>query len=62
MFLKSLIGLRRPEQSSIAIDGTNILVLQQELYAPLKLPGMPSQDGKLFGSIDLYDNVAFPLR
>jgi len=63
VFLKSLIGLLRPEQGSIHIDGTNIMECSnKELYEIRKLFGVLFQDGALFGSMDLFDNVAFPLR
>ena len=63
VFLKSLIGLLRPEQGEIIIDGTDILkCTAKELYEVRKLFGVLFQDGALFGSTDLYDNVAFPLR
>ncbi len=63
VFLKSLIGLLRPEQGSIVIDGTDILECStKELYEIRKLFGVLFQDGALFGSMNLYDNVAFPLR
>jgi phospholipid/cholesterol/gamma-HCH transport system ATP-binding protein len=63
VFLKSLIGLLRPEQGSIYIDGTNIMTCSsKELYEIRKLFGVLFQDGALFGSMDLFDNTAFPLR
>ncbi|WP_188678044.1 ABC transporter ATP-binding protein, partial [Hoyosella rhizosphaerae] len=63
VFLKSLIGLLRPERGSIVVDGTDILqCTQRELYEIRKLFGVLFQDGALFGSMDLFDNVAFPLR
>ena len=63
VFLKSLIGLLRPERGSIVIDGTDILqATSKELYEVRKLFGVLFQDGALFGSMNLYDNVAFPLR
>ncbi|WP_213574187.1 ABC transporter ATP-binding protein [Rhodococcus sp. USK13] len=63
VFLKSLIGLLRPERGSIVIDGTNILECSsKELYEIRKLFGVLFQDGALFGSMNLFDNVAFPLR
>ena len=63
VFLKSLIGLLRPEQGSIVIDGTDILQCSsKELYEIRQMFGVLFQDGALFGSMDLYDNVAFPLR
>ncbi|MVU80735.1 ATP-binding cassette domain-containing protein [Nocardia sp. ET3-3] len=63
VFLKSLIGLLRPEQGQIYIDGTDITTCStKELYEIRKLFGVLFQDGALFGSMDLFDNVAFPLR
>ncbi|WP_024796086.1 ABC transporter ATP-binding protein [Tomitella biformata] len=63
VFLKSLIGLLRPERGRIIIDGTDILQCSsKELYEIRQMFGVLFQDGALFGSMDLYDNVAFPLR
>lgn len=63
VFLKSLIGLLRPERGKILIDGTNIIESSaKELYEIRKLFGVMFQDGALFGSMNLYDNTAFPLR
>lgn len=63
VFLKSIIGLLRPEKGSIIVDGTDILQCKEkELYEIRKLFGVLFQDGALFGSMTLYDNVAFVLR
>jgi phospholipid/cholesterol/gamma-HCH transport system ATP-binding protein len=63
VFLKSLIGLLRPERGKIIIDGTNIIESSaKELYEIRKLFGVMFQDGALFGSMNIYDNTAFPLR
>ncbi len=63
VFLKSLIGLLRPERGSIVIDGTDIIECSaRELYEIRTLFGVMFQDGALFGSMNLYDNIAFPLR
>src|SRR5437588_1637542 len=63
VFLKSLIGLLRPERGSIMIDGTDILECSaKELYEIRTLFGVMFQDGALFGSMNLFDNAAFPLR
>ncbi|MEB3030022.1 ABC transporter ATP-binding protein [[Mycobacterium] nativiensis] len=63
VFLKSLIGLLRPERGSIVIDGTDILECSaKELYEIRTLFGVLFQDGALFGSMNIYDNTAFPLR
>nr|WP_050947356.1 ABC transporter ATP-binding protein [Gordonia araii] len=63
VFLKTLIGLLHPEQGSVIIDGTDITKCSaRELYEIRKLFGVLFQDGALFGSMSLYDNIAFPLR
>ena len=63
VFLKTLIGLLKPEAGSIIIDGHDITkVKEKELYEVRKLFGVLFQDGALFGSQNLFDNIAFPLR
>src|SRR6201746_1587836 len=63
VFLKTLIGLLRPNGGSIFIEGKDLPRLsERELYEVRKLFGVLFQDGALFGSQNLYDNVAFPLR
>jgi phospholipid/cholesterol/gamma-HCH transport system ATP-binding protein len=63
VFLKTLIGLLKPENGSIIIDGKDITkVKEKQLYEVRKLFGVLFQDGALFGSQNLYDNIAFPLR
>lgn len=63
VFLKSLIGLLRPERGKIMVDGTDIIECSaKELYEIRTLFGVMFQDGALFGSMNIYDNTAFPLR
>jgi phospholipid/cholesterol/gamma-HCH transport system ATP-binding protein len=63
VFLKTLIGLLKPDKGSIVIEGTDIASCsERELYEIRKLFGVLFQDGAMFGSMNLYDNVAFPLR
>jgi phospholipid/cholesterol/gamma-HCH transport system ATP-binding protein len=63
VFLKALVGLLRPDAGSIWIDGKDLPRLsERDLYATRRLFGVLFQDGALFGSMDIYDNVAFPLR
>jgi phospholipid/cholesterol/gamma-HCH transport system ATP-binding protein len=63
VFLKSLIGLLRPERGKIVVDGTNVIECSaKELYEIRTLFGVMFQDGALFGSMNLFDNTAFPLR
>lgn len=63
VFLKTLIGLIKPEKGHVWIEGVDIAnCSEKELYEVRKLFGVLFQDGAMFGSMDLYDNVAFPLR
>ncbi len=63
VLLKTLIGLLKPDKGSVMIEGTDIASCsEKELYEIRKLFGVLFQDGAMFGSMNLYDNVAFPLR
>jgi phospholipid/cholesterol/gamma-HCH transport system ATP-binding protein len=63
VFLKALIGLLKPDRGSIMIEGTDIATCsEKQLYEIRKLFGVLFQDGAMFGSMTIYDNVAFPLR
>jgi len=63
VFLKTLVGLLRPDRGSIWIDDEDLPALgERRLYEVRKLFGVLFQDGALFGSMNLYDNVAVPVR
>ncbi len=63
VFLKTLIGLLKPDKGHIRIENHDIATCRErELYEVRKLFGVLFQDGAMFGSMNLYDNVAFPLR
>src|SRR6188472_1550835 len=63
VFLKTLIGLLKPDRGSILIEGTDIATCsEKQLYEIRKLFGVLFQDGAMFGSMTIFDNVAFPLR
>jgi phospholipid/cholesterol/gamma-HCH transport system ATP-binding protein len=63
VFLKSLVGLVRPDGGRVMVDGVDTVSCpERELYEVRKLFGVMFQDGALFGSLNLYDNIAFPLR
>ncbi len=63
VLLKTLVGLLKPDRGSILIDGRDLTQLKEhDLYEVRKLFGVLFQDGALFGSMSLYDNIAFPLR
>jgi phospholipid/cholesterol/gamma-HCH transport system ATP-binding protein len=63
VLLKNIIGLLRPEAGDIIVDGENIVGMKEkDLYRVRRKFGVLFQDGALFGSLNLYDNIAFPLR
>jgi phospholipid/cholesterol/gamma-HCH transport system ATP-binding protein len=63
VFLRHLIGLMRPVSGSIVFDGLEVTRLKERDLEPVRLRiGMLFQDGALFDSMDVFDNVAFPLR
>ncbi len=63
VLLKSLIGLIKPDAGSVVIEGVDIASCsEKQLYEVRKLFGVLFQDGAMFGSMNLFDNVAFPLR
>jgi phospholipid/cholesterol/gamma-HCH transport system ATP-binding protein len=63
VFLKSLVGLIKPDRGHVMVDGIDTVhCSERQLYQARKLFGVMFQDGALFGSLNLYDNIAFPLR
>jgi phospholipid/cholesterol/gamma-HCH transport system ATP-binding protein len=61
--LKHILGLLRPTRGDVLVDGQSVPHMgQDELFALRKRCGVLFQDGALFGSMNLFDNVAFPLR
>src|SRR6516225_6007307 len=63
VFLKSLVGLIKPDRGRVMVDGIDTVhCSERQLYQARKLFGVMFQDGALFGSPNLYDNIAFPLR
>jgi phospholipid/cholesterol/gamma-HCH transport system ATP-binding protein len=61
--IKHMVGLLYPDEGDILVHGESVPNMQDnELFAMRKKFGVLFQDGALFGSMNLYDNVAFPLR
>ncbi len=61
--LKHMIGLRKPMQGAVLIDGTDIVTAAGvERLAVLKKIGVSYQSGALFGSMNLLDNVTLVLE
>ena len=63
VFLKSLVGLLTPERGSIVVRDVDLVTCgEKQMYEIRKLYGVLFQDGALFGSMTIFDNIAFPLR
>lgn len=61
--LKLIGGQLTPDKGSIDFDGENIHQLSSEqLYNSRRKMGMLFQSGALFTDINVFENVAFPLR
>ncbi len=61
--IKHIVGLLYPDEGDVLVHGQSIPSLPDaELFEIRKKFGVLFQDGALFGSLNLYDNVAFPLR
>lgn len=62
VLLKHLAGLMAPDSGSLKIDGEDIANLTERQLAPARRKlGLLFQDGALFGSMSVWENVAFPL-
>jgi phospholipid/cholesterol/gamma-HCH transport system ATP-binding protein len=63
VLMKHLIGLHKPDEGRVLIDGTDLVPLSDEALARLRLSfGMVFQGSALFDSMTVYENVSFPLR
>lgn len=63
VFIKHLIGILKPDRGKVWIDGVDVTALSgRALYEFRRRFGILFQDGALFGSLSVYDNIAFPLR
>jgi phospholipid/cholesterol/gamma-HCH transport system ATP-binding protein len=61
--IKHIVGLLYPDEGDVLVHGTSIPSLADaDLFEIRKKFGVLFQDGALFGSLTLWDNVAFPLR
>jgi phospholipid/cholesterol/gamma-HCH transport system ATP-binding protein len=61
--IKHIVGLLYPDSGDVIVHGRSVPSLpDHELFELRKKFGVLFQDGALFGSLTLYDNVAFPLR
>ena len=63
VLINHLIGLMFPDQGDVVVHGDSLSDMTQSRLLELRQKyGILFQDGALFGSMSVYDNVAFPLR
>src|SRR5918997_2652590 len=61
--IKHMVGLLYPDDGDVLVHGESVPnMADQDLFEMRKKFGVLFQDGALFGSMNLFDNVAFPLR
>ena len=61
--IKHMVGLLYPDDGDVLVHGESVPNMPDErLFEVRKKFGVLFQDGALFGSMNLLDNVAFPLR
>ena len=63
VLIKHLVGLLEPDDGEVLIFGQDLWqISEKERYELRTRMGVLFQDGALFGSLNIYDNTAFPLR
>jgi phospholipid/cholesterol/gamma-HCH transport system ATP-binding protein len=61
--LRQLNGLEKPDAGRVTFDGTDLTGLEERELFPLRRRiAMLFQGGALFDSMNIFDNIAFPLR
>jgi len=61
--IRLILGLLKPDAGQILIDGVDITnFTEQEMMEVRKKVGMVFQEGALFDSLSVYENVAYRLR
>ncbi|MCX7868975.1 MAG: ATP-binding cassette domain-containing protein [Terrimicrobiaceae bacterium] len=62
VFLRHLIGLLKPDSGRVVFEGLDIVPLGERQLEPVRRKmGILFQDGALFDSMTVFENVAFPL-
>jgi phospholipid/cholesterol/gamma-HCH transport system ATP-binding protein len=63
VLIKHIVGLLYPDSGDVLVHGESVPnMTDDELFEMRKKFGLLFQDGALFGSMNVFDNVAFPLR
>src|SRR5215218_1837303 len=61
--IKHMVGLLYPDEGDVLVHGESVPgMVDDQLFEMRKKFGVLFQDGALFGSMNVYDNTAFPLR
>ncbi len=61
--IKHMVGLLYPDEGDVLVHGQSVPdMADEELFEMRKKFGVLFQDGALFGSMNVFDNTAFPLR
>ena len=60
--LSSIIGLKKPSKGEIIVEGQNVVNFSEEEFIPIrKKVAYAFQNGALFDSMTVFENLAFPL-
>jgi len=63
VLLRHIIGLMQPDDGQVTVDGENIIgIRRSELNRIREKFGMLFQNAALFDSMNIFENVAFPLQ
>jgi phospholipid/cholesterol/gamma-HCH transport system ATP-binding protein len=63
VLLRHINGLERPDAGEVWVDGQNLNELNEEQLAEVRLKvSMVFQQGALFDSLNVYENVSYPIR
>jgi phospholipid/cholesterol/gamma-HCH transport system ATP-binding protein len=63
VLLRHINGLTKPDSGQVIVCGRDIVPLSEDELAPVRLRvSMLFQGGALFDSMNVFDNVAFPMR
>jgi len=63
VLLKLMLGLLKPDGGQVLIEGQDLVPLSEDRLQPIRQRmGIVFQEGALFDSLSVYDNVAYRLR
>ena len=61
--LRSIIGLKKPTRGEVFVEGQNVVAMsEREIVSVRKKVAYAFQNGALFDSMTVFENLAFPLR